>query len=1061
MLDLAIEKSGVASTTSFPDRKGTVLTEVGEASYSLPPLYAPASSAGGKKRRRKLTRGAVDDDDEDEDHLPGGEGAASMGYFAGVAPHVTLEEAQKYTFAIVLKHTDQIFQLLRHRFPSKSAASIKRDLELQVSRLQQKCVRRLIQAGLGVVILDNSLPFDLPAHRQSSVDDEIEQAAKNICILIDPKKNKDLLLHEFKREMDELSIKRGDSIASLGEESLDSIKEMCFSPALELQLTHNIIQNAFRDYDKEEWVIDVNKELTVNDVVLECFPLHDRAFNKKFFAEYRKRTIVLDVRNAATGNMNRWAVEELRLHFGERVAFLFAFMHIYTKHLVPLMVVCVLYYLSFRFLTSPVWKQYLEGLAVIGFGVVCFWAPSFLICWERETRILVEKWNLSKYKKTVYESNDYNPDFQYVWVKNQLTKEMEKAPKQRKNHWIQSTMLLFVVVCAIIQCVCLVPFIQWYVYAKNAPTCTSCYAKEEDTYECIWFITCFSADTSTIGTDRWVYILIQGILLGLLIDIFFFELFNWMSEKFVRWENYAKKSDHENRLIHRRFVFVWSNWFFWFLFIAFVYMPFGDRILKLFKHVGLGALAPYDWDPSLLTLDTLFVTPLVVTQFLNMLLETFVPYLLRKLRGRPSAGCRQSPLFTWCARGIARRFRAAKQTATRGDADALPVTRRETKNLTAKRLAQLVQHQTGFHVDVLPLSDDSNQYSAFEIIAESKLPVFDPVLDYLDACIQFSYVIMFTVVWPLLPFPAFFNNLLEVRGDAFRLLFANRRPMPRRDTSIGEWATVLSYANIIGVTVVMAFVVTYHWGYFITSCNFDFGDGYMVPFGTINSTATSDPSACDNDSELPRWKMVQIMLFVLLEHIGFCFRYLVLQVEKTPAVIRNSGYQRLKQIQQLTASRAAPSSQFEYIERLRELFDRHDVAHDGHLREPELIAFLAEWICKHPSELMPYSGIIFRYMDKSGLGRVPFATCCLMMQHVNHDRFFSCLLGLYDPLHGALNDEIRKTEDGLQLRRVLSEVSSVVSEVRRSDASLAGSVVSGLDEHGNRLRDSTFFYVAP
>lgn len=1059
--DAVIEKSGAGSTTSFADRMGggTVLTEVGEAEYALPPLYGPpVSSVGSKKRRRKLTKGAVDD--EDDEHFEGGIGGASVGYFAGVAPHVTLEESQKYTFALVLKNTDQIFTLLKNRFPSKSSASIKRDLTSSVSRLQQKCLRRLVQAGLGVVVLDSELPYQVASHRQSTVDEDIEQATKNICILIDPKKNKDLLLHEFKREMDELSIKRGDSIASLGEESLDSIKELCFSPALELQLTHNIIQNAFRDYDKEEWVIDVNKELTVNDVVLECFPLHDRAFNRKFFDEYRKRTIVFNVRNAATGNINRWAVEELRLHFGERVAFLFAFMHIYTKHLVPLTVVCVLYYLSFRFLTAPVWKQYLEGLAVIGFGVACFWAPSFLLCWERETRILVEKWNLGKYKNTVYESNDYNPDFQYNWVKNQLTKEMEKVPKQRKNHWIQSTMLLFVVICAIIQCVCLVPFIQWYVYAKNAPTCTSCYAEEENTYHCVWFMTCFSSETSTIGTDRWVYILIQGILLGLLIDIIFFELFNWMSEKFVRWENYSKKSDHENRLIHRRFVFVWSNWFFWFLFIAFVYMPFGDRILKLFKKVGLGALAPYDWDASLLTLDTLFVTPLVVTQFLNMLLETFVPYLVRKLRGRPSTGCRQKSPFAWCGRALARRYRAAKKS-TGMDTDELPIARRETKNLSPKRLAQLVQRQSGFRVDVLPVSDDSNQYSAFEIIAESKLPVFDPVLDYLDALIQFSYVIMFTVVWPLLPFPAFFNNLLEVRGDAFRLLFANRRPMPRRDTSIGEWATVLSYANIIAVTVVMGFIVVYHWGYFITSCNFEFDDGYMVPFASINRTATSDPQTCHNESTTPHWKMVQIVLFVVLEHIGFCFRYLVLQVEKTPAVIRNSGYQRLKQIQQLTASRAAPASQFEYIEQLREMFDKHDVAQDGHLREPELIAFLAEWLCKHPSEIMPYSGIIFRYMDKNRLGKVPFATCCLMMQHVNHDRFFSCLLGLYDPMHGLLNDEIRKTEDGLQLRRVMSEVSSAVSEQRASAASrMSGaSMSSALDENGNRLRDSSFFYV--
>ncbi|RLN73706.1 hypothetical protein BBJ28_00011036 [Nothophytophthora sp. Chile5] len=637
-------------------------------------------------------------------------------------------------------------------------------------------------------------------------------------------------------------------------------------------------------------------------------------------------------------------------------------------------------------------------------------------------------------------------------------------------------MLFYVLVSALIQCICLVPFIQWYVYAKNAPTCDACSGDNEaDSYACIWFITCFNASTSTVGTDRWVYILIQGILLGLLIDIIFFELFNWMSEKFVQWENYAKKSDHENRLIHRRFVFVWSNWFFWFLFLSFVYLPFGDQIIKLFHHMGLGALAPYDWNPNLLTLDTLFVTPLVVTQFLNMLLETIVPYLVRKLRGRPTTGCRQASPIAWCKSRLSRCFRAAQHqrqsmmpgmtlnsqsdtTATSSGLSA-PSHRRpkdeeeeSTGNLTAKRLAHLVQKHTGFFVGVLPMSDDSNQYSAYEVLAEAKLPVFDPVLDYLDACIQFSYVVMFTVVWPLLPFPAFFNNLLEVRGDAFRLLFANRRPMPRRDTSIGEWATVLAYANIIGVTVVSAFVVVYHWGYFKTGCNFTFNNAYMVPFGTIEPSTTSDPSACENDSETPQWRMIQIILFVILEHVGFCFRYLVQQIEKTPAAIRSSGYLRLKQIQLLTGTPAAPPAQLEYVQRLRALFDQHDRDGDGHLAEPELVNFLAAWICKHPSELMPYSGIIFRYMDKNRLGKVPFSTCCLMMQHVNHDRFFSCLLGIYDPTNGRLNDEIRKTCDPIELQRVMSEVSSEAQ--RRSSMSAVSSV-----DGGARLRDSTFFYV--
>ncbi|KAE9276922.1 hypothetical protein PF001_g25900, partial [Phytophthora fragariae] len=309
------------------ERKGAVLTEVEEPNFALQVFQTEQV----RSKRQGLARqgdgcGDYDDDDVERGKTP----LDAMHFFVSGAPHVSIDESQKYTFAIVLKHTEQIFHLLKRRFPSRSAASIRRDLPQQVSALQQKCVRRLIQAGLGVVLLDNAL-YDNYLEDQRGVRSKRdpssaeEDVARNLCILIDPKKNPDLLLHEFKRELDELSIKRGDALGRLAEESLDSLKEMCFSPALELQLTHNIIQNAFKDYDKEEWVIDVNKELTVNDMIVECFPLHDRAFNRKFFDEYRKRTFDLNLRKAAAGNSDRWAVEELRLHFGERVAFLFAF----------------------------------------------------------------------------------------------------------------------------------------------------------------------------------------------------------------------------------------------------------------------------------------------------------------------------------------------------------------------------------------------------------------------------------------------------------------------------------------------------------------------------------------------------------------------------------------------------------------------------------------------------------------------------------------------------------------------------------------------------------------
>lgn len=51
---------------------------------------------------------------------------------------------------------------------------------------------------------------------------------------------------------------------------------------------------------------------------------------------------------------------------------------------------------------------------------------------------------------------------------------------------------------------------------------------------------------------------------------------------------------------------------------------------------------------------------------------------------------------------------------------------------------------------------------------------------------SFSIVVMFTAVLALLGLPAFIINLLGVRGDAFRVLFALRRSLHRRNTSLGE-----------------------------------------------------------------------------------------------------------------------------------------------------------------------------------------------------------------------------------------------------------------------------------
>ncbi|OQR94628.1 transmembrane protein [Achlya hypogyna] len=899
-----------------------------------------------------------------------------------------LQEQQRYTFAIILRNTCQVRDHLRSK---KTAPSLTYpELTAQVDALHQKICRRLVQAGLGVILLDNDSRFEdvdfnmTPQMRHFAHTDQI-------CILIDPYKDKDLLAEEFKREKDEWAIKQGKASARLSENS-HVTTDLSFSPALELQLTQNIIVNALREYDTEAWVLDMQNSLSVHDAIDVIFPLHDRVFNEEFFAEYRKRTFEFSFTKATRGNSERWAIEELRFHFGERVAFLFAFMHIYSKLLLPMMLLLVVYYVALRFLDGAAWRQYIQGLAVLAFLASAIWAPAFLVMWQRETRLLVEKWNIGndiKNKESAFDVNDENPLFQYKWQLNPLTNKMDKMPISRKKTVIQAVMFGFVGASVVLQCLFTLPFIQWYVFAKTVATCDDC-AKTTSNV-CIAMVTCFQSPTSALGTDRWLYILFQGVALGLLIDIVFFELFNWLSAKFVEWENYALKSEYEARLIQRRFLFVWMNWFFWFLFLAFVYLPFGEQAIRYLQsdapavpEAVRSVFRLIQWNASVLTLDTLFVTPLVITQLLNMLMETIIPYLVRKCRGKPIH------FRNTCLRGM------TSQTATWFCSRALALTTTTTTNKSARALATAISSSTRFFIPTMFFSDDSNGYTAYNIVAEAKLTEFDTTFDYLDAAIQFSYVVMFTVVWPLLPLPAFLNNVLEVRGDAFRLLFVNRRPMPRRDVSIGEWATVLSYANIIGITVVAGLIAVYHFPYFVTPCNFEFADAVMVPMQSIPSNLSVDPTGCSAAMASQSWVMPQVIVFVLLEHLAFCLRYLVLQFDRMPSRIGNASYQRLKQIESLGVSKSAHAEQFECLRQMRLVFDKYDVNGRDQLSSPEVLQlFVAEWVAKPPSQMLS-ANLLFQYMDKNQLGYVSFSTVCLLLMHVHHDRFLSRLLGISD-----------------------------------------------------------------
>jgi anoctamin-10 len=80
--------------------------------------------------------------------------------------------------------------------------------------------------------------------------------------------------------------------------------------------------------------------------------------------------------------------------------------------------------------------------------------------------------------------------------------------------------------------------------------------------------------------------------------------------------------------------------------------------------------------------------------------------------------------------------------------------------------------------------------------------------DTMEMCVQFGYLALFGVAWPLVPLGFLLNNWLELRGDFFKLTLESQRPPPIRSDSIGPcllgldilaWLGTLSTAAIVHI----------------------------------------------------------------------------------------------------------------------------------------------------------------------------------------------------------------------------------------------------------------------
>ncbi|KAJ3187069.1 hypothetical protein HDU85_007107 [Gaertneriomyces sp. JEL0708] len=93
---------------------------------------------------------------------------------------------------------------------------------------------------------------------------------------------------------------------------------------------------------------------------------------------------------------------------------------------------------------------------------------------------------------------------------------------------------------------------------------------------------------------------------------------------------------------------------------------------------------------------------------------------------------------------------------------------------------------------------------------EFERPEYDVEMDYSELAIQFGYVVLFSVAWPLAPLACLLNNFLELRADAFKICRATRRPVPQRADNIGPWFNIMKVMSWLSSVIASSLVSLYY-----------------------------------------------------------------------------------------------------------------------------------------------------------------------------------------------------------------------------------------------------------
>ncbi|POS82937.1 hypothetical protein EPUL_004654, partial [Erysiphe pulchra] len=269
------------------------------------------------------------------------------------------------------------------------------------------------------------------------------------------------------------------------------------------------------------------------------------------------------------------------------------------------------------------------------------------------------------------------------------------------------------------------------------------------------------------GSYKKFLVLLPTVILAILMPAIS-NLLTKLASKLTHFEDYKTEDSHEASMIQKIFVLNFITSYFPIYLTAFVYVPFGQILLPYLNifHQIIKSLAisnnqivakgiKFEINKDRLKSQVIYFT--VTAQLINFGLELIVPFITRKISSK-------------------------------------------LKEIQASRTTKCQSRDE----KVNDYADESMFLN--QVRDEAEMKKYDVASDFREIVIQFGYLSLFSVVWPLTAVSFLVNNWIEIRGDAIKMAMESQRSLPWRSNSIGPWLDALDFLAWLGSLTSAAFI---------------------------------------------------------------------------------------------------------------------------------------------------------------------------------------------------------------------------------------------------------------